>query len=240
MKIKNAAVVIPSRLGSTRLPRKPLIKIGDLTMIERAVVNALDSDIEKIYVTTDSPLIADLLSPYPIEVIMINEECTTGTDRVFLATKKAEIEQDIIINLQGDMPFIEPNIITQVAKLALESDFDICTAVSKKELDYAQNKSNVKVVVAPDGRALYFSRSLIPSNTEEFLCHVGIYAYKKHALEKFSALPQSNLEKLESLEQLRAMENGMSIGVCYVENMPVSIDTQDDLNYLLSSLQNIR
>lgn len=236
MKINNAAVIIPSRLGSTRLPRKPLIKIGDLTMIERVVVNALDSDVAKIYVTTDSPLIMDLLSPYPIEVIMINDECNTGTDRVFLAAQKAGLEQDVIINLQGDMPFIDPTIITKVAKLALESDFDICTAVSKKGLDYAQNKSNVKVVVAPDGRALYFSRSLIPHNTEEFLCHVGIYAYKKQALKKFHSLPQSNLEKLESLEQLRAMENGMNIGVCYVENMPVSVDTQDDLNYLLSSL----
>lgn len=239
MKINNAAVVIPSRLGSTRLPKKPLIKIGDLTMIEQAVVNALDSDVEKVYVTTDSPLISDLLNPYPIEVIIVNDECKTGTDRVFLATQKAGIDQDVIINLQGDMPFMDPSIITKVAKLALESDFDICTAVSKKGLDYAQNKSNVKVVVGADGKALYFSRSLIPHNTEEYLCHVGIYAYKKQALKKFHSLPQSDLEKLESLEQLRAMENGMSIGVCYVDNMPVSVDTQEDLDYLLTSLQNV-
>ena len=224
------AIVIPSRIGSARLPRKPLAKIGDLTMIEHVVIAAKKTSINSVYVATDSTDIADLAIAQGAKAIIIDQECSSGTDRVFLAAKIADLSHEVIINLQGDMPFIDPCTIEKVALMALNQDYDITTALAYKNPEYAQSKSNVKAVVDRSARALYFSREMIPHNAQRYLCHIGIYAFKTAALQKFCNLSPSSLEKAENLEQLRALENGMTIGTCLVDDMPISVDTALDLD----------
>jgi 3-deoxy-manno-octulosonate cytidylyltransferase (CMP-KDO synthetase) len=224
------AIVIPSRLDSVRLPRKPLAKIDNLTIIEHVVIAAKQSRIESIYVATDSEDIANLAQLQGAKAIITNQECQSGTDRVFLATQLAALPHEVIINLQGDMPFVDHETIDQVALMSLNENYDITTAVAVAGQEYAQSKSNVKAIVDKFGRALYFSRGMIPYNADRYLCHIGIYGFKRAVLQKFCSLPPSSLERFESLEQLRALENGMTIGACIVKDMPISVDTQIDLD----------
>ena len=223
----NIAIIIPSRLDSTRLPQKPLAKIANLTMIEQVVIAAKHTPYD-VYVATDSRDIANL-SAQQGAIPVMTEEHATGTERVFAATEILGLSHDVIINLQGDMPFIEPSTIIAVANMCQEHDYDITTAVAKADASYAQSLSNVKAIIDGRGKALYFSRSMIPHNSTTYLCHIGIYAFKRPALKKFCQLAHTNLEKTENLEQLRALYHGMSIGACIVDNMPISVDTPDDL-----------
>jgi 3-deoxy-manno-octulosonate cytidylyltransferase (CMP-KDO synthetase) len=227
--MKNIALIIPSRLNSTRLPQKPLAKIGSMTMIEHVVLAGIKSGIESVYVATDSADIANLAEERGAKAIITNQECVSGTDRVFLAAQLADLPHEVIINLQGDMPFVDPQVIAQVGQMCANGDWDITTAVAPAKVEYAKSSSNVKAIVDQNGRALYFSRSMIPYNALEYLCHIGIYAFKKEALQKFCSLPMSAIEKAESLEQLRALDNGMTIGACRVADMPISVDTPEDL-----------
>ena len=227
--MQDIAIIIPSRIGSTRLANKPLLQIGHLSMIERVALAAKQTGISDVYVATDSQEIAQLASKQNVAAIMTDSALPSGTDRVFAACQEASLQHKVIVNLQGDMPFIEPKVILDVAKMCLESDYDITTAVAIADLEYATSQSNVKAVIAPNGRALYFSRSLIPHGNTQYFCHIGIYAFKQQALKKFCQLPVSNLEIAEKLEQLRALENGMSIGACFAQSMPISVDTSNDL-----------
>jgi 3-deoxy-manno-octulosonate cytidylyltransferase (CMP-KDO synthetase) len=227
--MQNVALIIPSRLGSTRLPQKPLAKIGSMTMIEHVVLAAMQSDIEAIYVATDSKDIAYLAEARGAKAIITDKECASGTDRVFHASQIANLQHEVIINLQGDMPFVDPQVIKQVATMCLSHDYDITTAISPSDNEYAQSKSNVKAIVNKHGKALYFSREMIPHNALQYFCHIGIYAFKNAALRKFCSLPISDIEKAESLEQLRALDNGMTIGACQANEMPISVDTPEDL-----------
>jgi len=224
-------VIIPSRIGSTRLAKKPLLKIGNQTMIERVSIQTIASGLANIYVATDDIDIFNQLSECRINSIMTPSDCQSGTDRVYTAWQKLSNKNqfDYIINVQGDMPFVDPSIIQKVAEALWESKCDIVTPVVKVNTDDAISESNVKVVATLNNKALYFSRSLIPNGATEFLYHVGIYGYKAQSLEKFVNLPMTFLEKVERLEQLRALENGMSIEICYVDTMPISIDTPADL-----------
>lgn len=228
---EDVAIIIPSRLDSQRLHQKPLQEIAGLTMIEHIIKQVSKVNLEHIYIATDSSLIADKASKNGIRYIMTDPACNSGTDRVYQAFCALPTEQfNYIVNIQGDMPFIEPSVITEVIEVLRKSKYDIITPVTKVDLAVASSQSNIKVIVDKIDRALYFSRSLIPFGAREFWYHVGIYGFKKHALEKFVKLPQSSLEIDEKLEQLRALENNIEIGVCYVDNIPISIDTQDDLN----------
>ena len=227
--MQDIAIIIPSRIGSVRLPNKPLAKIGDLTMIERVAIAALKTGISSVYVATDSDEIAELAKKQGAQAIITEAECVSGTDRVFLASQIASLPHKVIVNVQGDMPFVDPLVIKQVAEMCLNSDFDITTAVAKASAGYATSVSNVKAIVDKNGRALYFSRSMIPYNALSYLCHIGIYAFKRDSLERFCSLPATEIEKSESLEQLRALHNGMSIGALLATSMPISVDTKDDL-----------
>jgi len=227
----DVAFIIPSRLASTRLPKKALADIGGKTMIEH-VVSRLSSGAENnLYVATDSPDIAEKVKNYGGVAIMTSVDCKTGSDRAFEAFQKIQHSDKIkyIINVQGDMPFVDYEVVKQIIDKLKNSDFDIVTSVVKVGLDIANSDSNVKVVKDMNDKALYFSRSVIPHGAQEFLYHVGIYGFRAEALEKFVKLDETRYEAVEKLEQLRALENGMSIGVVVSNEIPISVDTQADL-----------
>lgn len=230
---KNTVVIIPSRLGSQRLSEKPLKQIGNKKMIEHVIDRAKESGIEAIYVATDSEKIAEVVRATGVHVIMTDPSLPSGTDRVHDAFTRIEGREKInyVINLQGDMPFVDPKILSSVVEKLEGGQFDIVTPVVKAPASVAQSNSNVKVVKDLSDKALYFSRSLIPHGQEgDYLCHIGIYGFEKNTLAKFVSLPPSELEKTEKLEQLRAMENGIEIGLCYADKYPISVDTQEDLD----------
>ncbi|GAB4162699.1 MAG: 3-deoxy-manno-octulosonate cytidylyltransferase [Rickettsiaceae bacterium] len=230
------AVIIPSRIGSTRLHRKALAKIGDKCLIEHVIFSLKTSFDGALYVATDSEEIAGVVKKSGAIAIMTDENCPTGSDRTFQAFQKISKRDRIkyIINIQGDMPFINPVVINKIIAKLKKHDCDIVTPVVKVGKDIAISESNVKVVADNDWNALYFSRSLIPHGGNDFLYHVGIYGFQATALEKFVKLPQGKYEACEKLEQLRALENGMRISVCLSDEIPISVDTAADLEKAVS------
>ena len=227
----DVAIVIPSRIGSSRLKRKALAKIGNKTLIEHVLASVKLVMQENIYVATDSEEIAKLVQNAGAIAIMTSPGCPTGSDRVFQALKKIPQAKQLkyVINVQGDTPFIKPDVIEHIITRLKDNDCDIVTPVVKVDQVVANNPSNVKVVVDINWKAMYFSRSLIPHGGHEFLYHLGIYGFHVEALEKFVQLDHSNYEKCEQLEQLRALDHGMEIGVCMVDEIPISVDTASDL-----------
>ncbi len=235
----DVAIIIPSRLSSFRLNKKPLQLIGNITMIEHVVSQVLASGLKNIFVATDSEEIAEKVKDRGGQFIFTSPSCSSGTERVYEAFQLIPDNHNIhyIINVQGDMPFIESETITTVIENLKNSNYDIITPVTKVSLSLANHSSNVKVIADSNNRALYFSRSVIPHGASEFLYHIGVYGFRKKALHKFVKLPPSSLEQSENLEQLRALENNMSIGVCYVNNVPISVDTEEDLNQAIAFYQ---
>jgi 3-deoxy-manno-octulosonate cytidylyltransferase (CMP-KDO synthetase) len=227
----DVAFIIPSRLGSTRLPKKALADIGGKTMIEHVVSRLTRVSDTNLYVATDSADIAQKVKDAGGIAIMTSESCPTGSDRAFEAFKNIPLNDKIkyIINVQGDMPFVDYKVVEQIVEKLKASDFDIVTPVVEVGLDIASSDSNVKAVADKNGKAMYFSRSLIPHGAKKFLYHVGIYGYKVDALEKFVKLNETQYESVEKLEQLRALENGMSVGVVVSNEIPISVDTFADL-----------
>ncbi len=227
----DVVIIVPSRIGSTRLPKKALAKIGNKTLIEHVVLRIKSEFKGNLYVATDSEEIANLVKKSDAIAIMTDEDCQTGSDRVFQAFKTIPHNDKIkyVINIQGDMPFVDLHVVGQIITMLKTEDYDIVTSGVKVGKDVAQAESNVKIVVDKYGKALYFSRSMIPHGGEEFLYHVGIYGFKIEALEKFIKLERSKYEVCEKLEQLRALENGMKIGVCISSEIPISVDTREDL-----------
>lgn len=228
----DVAIIIPSRMGATRLPRKALVKIGDKTMIEHVVCSLAKIGGSKLYVATDAKEIARVAEKSGAIAIMTDEDCPTGSDRVFQAFQKIPKRDKIkyVINVQCDMPFVRQEIVNKIINTLEEGDYDMVTPVVKVGRDIAKSSSNVKVVVNRKSEALYFSRSMVPHGSEEFLYHVGIYGFKHEALEKFVTLEQGQYENIENLEQLRALEHGIKIGICQSTEIPISVDTQEDLD----------
>jgi 3-deoxy-manno-octulosonate cytidylyltransferase (CMP-KDO synthetase) len=243
-------VVIPARYASTRLPGKPLLDIGGVPMIQRVVQRASESGADRVLVATDDTRVAQAVrdprnGDLPM-AIMTDVTLSSGTDRVAaVAAKLGWPDEAIVVNVQGDEPFIEPALIDQVARLLAASPAAaIATLMSPiHDPDLMLDPNVVKVVMARDGYALYFSRAPIPwhregvdpvtqrqRNCEGAMRHVGIYAYRVGALRELTTLPVSSLEQAEKLEQLRALENGLRIAVdvCVVEPLP-GVDTEADL-----------
>lgn len=241
MQHQDVAIIIPSRLSSTRLKQKPLQLIGSITLIERVFKQVNQANLEHTYVATDSEEIANIIKKVGGKVIFTDSAIPTGTDRTYEAFKLIPNNQNInyIVNVQGDMPFIEPSSILKIIEYLKNSEYDIVTPVVKVDRESVEASSNVTVAVDSAGKALYFSRSLIPNGAEEFLYHVGMYGFRKNALEKFVSLKLTFLEKTERLEQLRVLENGMTIGTCLVENVPISVDTEEDLKKAVKFYENI-
>jgi 3-deoxy-manno-octulosonate cytidylyltransferase (CMP-KDO synthetase) len=207
-----------------------LKKIGDLSLIERVALNINNYDLADIFVATDSKEIADIIRKHNINVLMTDVELNSGTDRVYNCFKQINnTKYKYVINIQGDMPFIAKNSILTMINLLKTQEFNMVTAAIKIGEATAEDPNNVKIVKSKSGKALYFSRSKIPYNAKEYLYHVGIYGFTANGLRDFCNLEYSSYESSEKLEQLRALENGMDIGISVIKELPISIDTQEDL-----------
>ena len=234
--------IIPARYASTRFPAKPLAKLGGKLVIER-VYEQVSKCVERAVVATDDERIYDAVMGFGGEAVMTSTEHRSGTDRCREAYDKLGYEADIVINVQGDEPFIQPEQI-EALKACFENEAtQIATLVKpfaeSDGVEALENPNSPKVVVDEDMCALYFSRSVIPYlrgversewlRHHTFYKHIGIYAFRAEVLREVTALPQSSLEKAESLEQLRWLENGYKIGVGISNIETIGIDTPEDL-----------
>ena len=231
---KQTAIIIPARYGSSRLEGKPLLKANDKPIIQWVWEKASKCPlVDRVIVATDDERIFYACKDFGAEVEMTSTEHKSGSDRIAeVASRHPEI--GYIINLQGDEPLIEQANIELVIKGVLEDEkADISTLLREiKDEEEAQNPNLVKCVFDVNNYAMYFSRSKIPyernSDKSRIYGHLGIYGYKREALFKMTQLPQTTYEMAESLEQLRALQNGMKIKVAIVDNIPVGIDTMED------------
>lgn len=220
--MSSCLTVIPARLGSTRFPRKVLAKLAGRTMIEWCWRAAVAARLGPVIVAVDSREVADEVRRFGGEAVMTRAACPSGSDRVWEAAKRRA--EPIILNYQGDMPLLKPATLRATVK-ALTRGTDIATSVIA--LDDASRRASphvVKAVLAKNGRCLYFSRA--PVSAWE---HLGLYAYRRGALKRFVSLRPSPLEKSERLEQLRALEDGMTIRAAIVRERPVAVDVPSDL-----------
>ncbi|MEK6746468.1 MAG: 3-deoxy-manno-octulosonate cytidylyltransferase [Pseudomonadota bacterium] len=228
----NPVIIIPARMASTRLPDKPMALIGGLPMIVQVMKRAQAANIGQVIVACDGQEIAKVVKDAGGEAIITDADLPSGSDRIFQALTKIDPEKkhDIVINVQGDMPCLDPQIIKKLFAVLENKEVDIATlaAVITDEAERT-DPSVVKVAMDARGRALYFSRATIPHGEGELYHHIGIYAYRRAALEKFVSMPPSSLELREKLEQLRALEAGMRIDVAVVDTIPLGVDTQEGL-----------
>lgn len=233
---RNPIVLIPARMASTRLPGKPLADIGGAPMIVRVMERARAANFGRIAVACAEEEIALAVRRAGGEAVLTDPNHASGTDRIAeaLTALDPEGQHDSVVNLQGDLPTLEPAAIWSVlAPLALPG-IDIATLAAPCTPEDRDNPNVVKAVVsfeplATVGRALYFTRATAPWGEGDLLHHIGIYAYRRDALARFVALPPSPLEQREKLEQLRALEAGMGIAVARVGGVPLGVDTPEDL-----------
>ena len=228
--------LIPARLGSTRLPNKPLADILGLPMVIQVLNRALEAGISDICVAAAEKEIVEVVEKAGARAILTDPGLPSGTDRIYQAFQKMHNNQDvdIIVNLQGDLPTIEPKVIRSAIDLIKGGEYDITTAVCEIEDEDEKNNPNVvKALVdwkdEKTGAAINFTRDTRPSPNGKFYHHIGLYVYKRDALERFVKLPQSENEKHEKLEQLRAIDNGMKIGIIKTDTVPLGVDTPQDL-----------
>ncbi len=229
-------ILIPARLGSTRLPEKALAMIAGEPMIAHVWRRAAAARLGRVVVATDSQAIAAAVAGVGGEAIMTRADHASGSDRIHEALGKLDPDRryGVIVNVQGDLPTIEPETIRAALPPLADPAVDIATlaAVIARE-EERTNPNVVKAVTSPISatrhRALYFTRATAPWGEGPLLHHIGLYAYRRAALEAFVSLPPSPLERREKLEQLRALEAGMRIDVCLVDAVPLGVDTPDDL-----------
>lgn len=225
--------VIPARFGATRFPGKLLVELAGRPVIAHVVRNAKASRLSRVIVATDDPDIERAASEAGAEVYRSRLEHPTGTDRVGEAVRAMELGGTTIVNVQGDEPLLPASAIDAcVARLCAGDESDIATLATPLRGDEAGEPSIVKVVTTDEGRALYFSRAAVPwseSAAAPYLRHVGIYAYRAGALERFLDAPRGRLEQVERLEQLRALEQGMRIVVATLELDLVGVDVPEDI-----------
>jgi 3-deoxy-manno-octulosonate cytidylyltransferase (CMP-KDO synthetase) len=227
------AGVIPARLASTRLPRKVLREISGRPMVEWVWRAAAESGLmDPVLVATDADEVVSICRRRSIPVIMTSPECASGSDRVREVAR--QVPADIYVNIQGDEPTLTADFFRPLLALFERPEVEVATLAVPCPPQEVANPNAVKVVTAIDGRALYFSRATIPFDRDAtgfagYRKHLGIYAYRAAALERFAALPPSPLEKLERLEQLRLLENGIGIYVAAAPGDTIGVDTEEDL-----------
>lgn len=235
--MSNVLIVIPARYGSSRLPGKMLKPLAGKPVIQHVYEACKKADVGEVLIATESPIVVQAAAQFGGKAVLTSDACQSGTDRVFEAAQNRT--EEIVINVQGDEPFIAPSTVRKIAEL-LQADpaCDIASAVAPTLDENKINDPNcVKAVLNAEGKALYFSRSRVPYKreiTEEnknipYWQHCGIYGYRRKALERFVSLPPSNLEKLERLEQLRALEDGMTLKCVVIDSAGPAIDTAHDL-----------
>ena len=229
-------ILIPARMAATRLPGKPLADIAGLPMIVHVLRRAEAAAVGPVVVATNSPQIEAAVEKAGGRAVMTGADHASGSDRVFEALGKLDPNgrAAIVVNVQGDLPTLEPSTIAAAVRLLADQSVDIGTAAA--EITRAEERDNpgvVKVVGTPVAparlQALYFTRATAPYGDGPLYHHIGLYAFRRAALERFVALPPSPLEKREKLEQLRAIEAGMRIDVAIVDAAPLGVDTPEDL-----------
>ena len=229
-------VLIPARMAATRLPGKPLLDIGGVPMIVHVLRRAEAAQIGRVAVATDTPEIAAAVTAHGGLAVMTRADHPSGSDRIYEALKALDPDGgcEMVVNLQGDFPTISPENIRDVLPPLADPAVDIATLAAQihtEEEDLAP--SVVKAVGSPIGprrlRALYFTRATAPTGDGPRYHHIGLYAYRRAALERFVTLPPSPLELQEKLEQLRALEAGMRIDITIVDTVPRGVDTPADL-----------
>lgn len=231
-----ALVLIPARMASTRLPGKPLADIAGKPMIVRVYERAVAAGVGPVAVATDSEAVAQAIRAAGGEAVLTRDDHPSGSDRIneALQTRDPDGAFDTVINLQGDLPDLDPQVVRAAADLIGDKQVDIATfAAEIVDVDEREDPNVVKAIgtqIAPKRlRALYFTRATAPWGEGPLYHHIGIYAWRRAALTRFVALPPSPLEKRERLEQLRALEAGMRIDIGLVDTVPVGVDTPADL-----------
>lgn len=232
-----ALIVIPARLHATRLPGKPLADIAGEPMIVHVWRRAMAAEAGRVVVATDAEEIVAAVRAAGGEAVMTRNDHASGSDRVFEAVSRVDPEEDVdvVVNLQGDLPTLEPRLVTECLAALATPGVDIATLGARiSEPDERTNPNVVKVIGTPTAsggrlRALYFTRATAPYGEGPLYHHIGIYAYRRPALERFVMLRPSPLELREKLEQLRALEHEMRIEVAIVDTVPLGVDTPADL-----------
>ncbi len=229
-------IIIPARIGSSRFPNKVLADIGGIPMVIRTAMAV--QDIDTVCIATDSQEVIDIAKAHDINAVMTSDQHQSGTDRIYEAAQKLGLEEnEIIINVQGDEPFIETDVVRAIYQLTRKNKnnarimMNSCyKSISNPEAD---DPNIVKVVTDTDDIALYFSRAKIPyprdHHFDNYKGHLGIYGFTMHSLRAFCALPDSPLEHIEKLEQLRALYHGYQVAMVKVETESFGIDTPEDL-----------
>jgi len=239
--------IIPSRYGSTRFPGKPLIEIDGQSMVQRVYNQAKKcNELDEVVVATDDQRIFDHVADFGGKAVMTSGQHQSGTDRCNEVLTKMEDNYDVVINIQGDEPYIDPIQIQQLSECFIDPKTDVATLIKKIDsIDDLFNENKVKVVVNKNKGAMYFSRNPIPFLKEEpknnwlnkstFYKHIGIYGYRTEVLMQITQLPISTLERAEGLEQLRWLENGFVIKTAETNIEAISIDSPEDLKKLKKS-----
>jgi len=229
-------VLIPARLASTRLPGKPLVDIAGRPMIAHVLARAQAAGVGEVVVATDSEAVCVAVEKAGGRAVMTSADHPSGSDRIFEALVDLDPERRIskVVNVQGDLPTLDPADLRAAVALLDDPSVDIATLAA--EISDPVERTNphvVKMVGSPVGarrlRALYFTRATAPYGEGPLYHHIGLYAYRREALERFVKLPPSTLEKREKLEQLRALEAGMRIDVALVDSVPLGVDTPEEL-----------
>ncbi len=235
--MSNPLVLIPARLAATRLPNKPLADIAGEPMIVHVWRRAMEAGIGPVAIATDAPEIAEAVSRVGGQAVMTRADHASGSDRIFEAVEKLDPggRHDVVVNVQGDLPTVDPAAIA--ASIAPLSDPQVDLATLVAAIGREEEKTNPNVVkmvgaqVAPGRfRALYFTRATAPYGDGPLYHHIGLYAYRRTALQRFVAMSPSPLEQREKLEQLRALEAGMRIDAVVVDDVPLGVDTPHDLD----------
>lgn len=240
-------ILIPARMAAQRLPGKPMADIAGEAMIVHVWRRAMEAGIGPVVVATDAPEIVAAIEAAGGNAILTRSDHPSGSDRIFEAVQKFDPagRYDVVVNVQGDLPTIDPRIIADSLLPLADPAVDIATlaAVITRE-DEKTAMQVVKAIGSPISgrrlRALYFTRATAPWGEGDLLHHIGLYAYRRAALARFVALPPSPLEKREKLEQLRALEAGMRIDIVMVDTVPLGVDTPEDLDRARAILANIR
>ena len=245
LKIADFKIVIPARYASSRLPGKPLLDIGGKPMVIRVAEQAAKTSASEIVIATDFEKIMQVAAEHHIKAIMTRLDHASGTDRIAEVAQKLNwADDEIVVNVQGDEPLIDPKLIQEVAQHLANSQDSVMATACHAIHDEASllNPNIVKVVFDANGNALYFSRAPIPYPRDDAHKaklhahrHIGIYAYRVGFLKKYAELSVTELEKIESLEQLRVLHHGYKIGVTITQNAPANgVDTQEDLDFVRS------
>lgn len=228
--MSDTIVVIPVRMKATRLPGKPLADIGGKPMVIRVVEQAMKANIGDVLVAAGDQEIVDVVKSYGYDAVLTDPLLQSGSDRVHAAVNSVKSNHKFIINAQGDQPLLSPEALIAINDFLYKEDkFDIVTLACKCTKEEAVLPSIAKVVFNNSMEAMTFSRALFPYGEGDYYHHIGLYGFKREALNKFVSLPPSTLEIRESLEQLRALENGMKVGIAIVGKQQPEVNTPEDL-----------